>query len=366
MTNWRGKAHNPKGFEPDAHQRFQSPSKKAIDAYREGNEEQRKALPEKLGYNKIMEYYNAGEAGVIGHFAAEMTFDVYMGIEDELVENSIDVIVRTYPDYVPRANDIIEYAMKCSKAKMRGFITHDHFFPSIGQAWGAQMFVDEMVRRGELEQACQCFGTLSLNWSHHPDQINLIRKYPNLGGVYFWCQSAGGRNCGPPQRTFDEKGNLDSEVKEVIGLCAQYKIPINTGHAFPGYDQLSKLTQYAHEVGAHLLMFQGQPMPGGRTTATIKQYKELIKLGLYIGVTGNKVLPSIIWPCVDPNAAMDWMMEMGPDHIIPNTDGGQPFFGDALDIWRMYIRAMLHFGIPKEDIKTMIQTNPAKYLYLDE
>jgi len=357
-----GRAYNPKAFEPDAHQRLQGPSQKAIDAYREGLAEQRAALPEKLGYNKIMEYYNAGRAGQIGHFAAEMTFDVYMGIEDELVENSIDVIVRTYPDYVPRANDIIEYAIKCSEAKMRGFVTHDHFFPSIGQAWGAQMVVDEMVRKGELDQACQCLGTLSLNWSHHPDQINLIRKYPNLGCIFFWCQT-GGRT---PPRIFDDNGELESEVKEVIGLCAQYKIPINTGHAVRGYDQLLKMTQYAHEVGAHLLMFQGNPMPGGGSMCTPEQYKELTKLGLYIGVTGNKVLPSIIWPCVDPNAGMDFMMEMGPDHIIPNTDGGQPFFGDALDIWRMFLRAMIHFGIPKEDIKTMIQTNPAKYLYLDD
>jgi hypothetical protein len=295
-----------------------------------------------------------------------MTYDVYMGIEDELVENSIDTQVRTYPDYVPRSNDIIEYAIKASQAKMRAFITQDHFFPTVGQAWGAQERVDEMVRNGELEQACQCLGTHILCWSHHPDQINLIRKYPNLGGIYFWCQSGGGRNCGPPQRTFDDNGELDSEVKEVIRLCAQYKIPINTGHAVRGYDQLLKMTQYAHEVGAHLLMFQGNPTPGGGAMATPEQYKELTKLGLYIGVTGNKVLPSIIWPCVDPNAGMDWMMEVGPDHVIPNTDGGQPFFGDALDIWRMFVRAMIHFGIPKEDIKTMIQTNPAKYLYLED
>jgi hypothetical protein len=27
---------------------------------------------------------------------------------------------------------------------------------------------------------------------------------------------------------------------------------------------------------------------------------------------------------------------------------------------------MIHYGIKKEDIKTMIQTNPAKFLYLND
>jgi hypothetical protein len=27
---------------------------------------------------------------------------------------------------------------------------------------------------------------------------------------------------------------------------------------------------------------------------------------------------------------------------------------------------MIHYGIKKEDIKTMIQKNPAKFLYLDD
>jgi hypothetical protein len=69
---------------------------------------------------------------------------------------------------------------------------------------------------------------------------------------------------------------------------------------------------------------------------------------------------------IDPNQGLQWMVEVGPDHVIPCTDGGQPFFGDALDCWRMFVRAMIHFGIKKEDIKAMIQTNPAKFLYLDE
>jgi len=100
--------------------------------------------------------------------------------------------------------------------------------------------------------------------------------------------------------------------------------------------------------------------------ATLQQYRDLIRLGCYLQADGNKILPSIIWPMIDTKQGLGWMAEVGPDHVMPCTDGGQPFFGDALDCWRMLVRAMIHFGIKKEDIKTMIQTNPAKFLYLDE
>jgi len=360
-----GKAYNPEAFEPDAHQRFQGIPQKAIDGYREGRAEGRADLPTERNYNTLMEYYKKGRADQVGHFVSEMVFDVYMGIEDELIENSIDTQVRLYPDYVPRANDIIEYTIKASKAKMRAFISQDHFFPTVGQAWGAQERVDEMVRNGELEQACQALGTHILCWSHHPDQINLIRKYPNLGAIMFWCQSMGGRNVGPPLRIYDENGELESEVKECIRLCAEYKIPLMTCHATMSYEQVLPMARYAAEVGAHLLWMHAAWTTMGRRT-TVEQYKELASLGCYMQVDANKVLPSIIWPMVDPNIGLEWMAEVGPDYVIPCTDGGQPFFGDALDTWRMFVRAMIHFGIPKEDIKTMIQTNPAKFLYLEE
>jgi hypothetical protein len=367
-----GKAYNPKIFELErnAHERFNGLPQKAVEAYREARAEERAkaGFPEKWTFEQLWDMHKAGRSGQVGHFISEMVYDIYMGIEDELIENSIDTQVRLYPDYVPRSNDIIEYAIKASKAKMRAFISQDHFFPTVGQAWAAQQRVNEMVRNGELEYACQCLGSHILAWSHHPDQIHLIHKYPNLGGILFWCQSMGGQNCGPDLRIYDENGKLDSEVKEVIRLCAQYKIPVMTCHATMAYDLILPMAQYASEVGAHLLWMHAAPWAawGGYKSITIKQYKELASLGCYLQVDANKVLPSIIWPMIDPNKGLEWAAEVGPDHVIPCTDGGQPFFGDALDCWRMFVRAMIHFGIEKEDIKTMIQTNPAKFLYLDD
>jgi hypothetical protein len=364
-----GKAYNPKIFEKESehHERFMGLPQEAIDAYRATRTEGqiKSDIPDKWTYDKLWEMRKSKCSGQVGHFLNEMYYDIYMGIEDELVENSIDTQVRLYPDYVPRANDIIEYAIKASRAKMRAFISQDHFFPTFGQAWCAQQKVNEMVQAGQLGQACQCLGVHMLAWSHHPDQIHIASKYPNLGAVLFYCQTLGGKHCGPDLRILDENGKLDREVKDIIRLCAQYKIALMSGHAAMTYDVILALAQFASEVGANLLWMHAAPWAAMPERATVQQYKELIRLGCYLQVDANKVLPSIIWPMIDPNQGLEWMAELGPDHIIPCTDGGQPFFGDAVDVWKMFVRAMIHFGIPKEDIKTMIQKNPAKLLYLD-
>ncbi|MBN1189955.1 MAG: hypothetical protein JXA46_09395 [Dehalococcoidales bacterium] len=369
-TKMAGKAYNPKMFDSESehHECFNNLPQEAVEAYRTARSEgsDKTGIPDKWTYEKLWEMRKAKRSGQIGHFIFEMFYDIYMGVEDELVENSIDTQVRLYPDYVPRSNDILEYAVKASQAKMRAFISQDHFFPTFGQAWCAQQKVDEMVQQGQLEQACQCLGAQMLAWSQHPDQVHLASKYPNVGAILLYCQTYGGKNCGPALNVVDENGKLDSELKEVLRLCAHYKIPLMSGHAAMSYDRILPMAQYASEVGANLLWMHAAPWTAMPERATLQQYRDLVRLGCYLQVDANKVLPSIIWPMIDPNQGLEWMAELGPDHIIPCTDGGQPFFGDALDCWKMFVRAMIHYGIKKEDIKTMIQRNPAKLLYLDE
>jgi phosphosulfolactate synthase (CoM biosynthesis protein A) len=74
----------------------------------------------------------------------------------------------------------------------------------------------------------------------------------------------------------------------------------------------------------------------------------------------------MMWPAVDPNSIMEYIQEIGAEHLIANTDFGQVLVPHPIEGLRLYIRGMFHWGISKEDIKTMFQTNPAKYLYLDE
>jgi hypothetical protein len=126
--------------------------------------------------------------------------------------------------------------------------------------------------------------------------------------------------------------------------------------------------EYAREVGTRILVTHA----GGATLQTsdveqqIKRSKEWAKLGAYLEVNGNSMLPNMMHPACDPNAAFDYMRELGPEHCVANTDFGQPTCEDPVDGFKRYVRCMIHFGFSEEEIKLMIRTNPAKLLYLED
>jgi hypothetical protein len=287
-----------------------------------------------------------------------MMYDVYPGMEDELMEGAWETHGHVFPDYVPRCIDIIDYAIEASKAKMGGILCKDHFFSTVGQAWAAQWVVDEMVRKGELDYACKVLGTHTLAWSHHPDQINLIRKYPNLGAVFFSTMTAFPQ-VGPDMSLLDERSRLIPRARECVKLCAEYKIPIMTGHRVP--KEAMALVRCANEYGAHILVTHATHCAG-----TIKQAREMGRLGAQLEINAHHGIPTYIITTVDPNFMPEWITSVGPEFCHINTDFGQPMTYDPVEGYRIFLRMLLHWGISKQDIKTMVHTNPEKYLYLQD
>jgi len=57
--------------------------------------------------------------------------------------------------------------------------------------------------------------------------------------------------------------------------------------------------------------------------------------------------------------------EIGPDRCIIGSDFGQVLHMDAVDGMRVFIRALLPFSIKPDEVKVMLQDNPAKLIWLD-
>jgi hypothetical protein len=182
-----GRAYNPLGVEPDLHGGLTSPHGKGREMLTEVHHLQMKEYEESKGvsYEKAYEYLNRGEGDLLGHYVYEMMYDIYAGIEDEVLDGCVDTHNHIYPDYVPRTTDIIRFAINCSQVGYRAVVCKDHFFTNVGMAWAAQWVCEHLQRKGVLKKACKVFGTHTLAWSFDPEQIDHIRKYPNLGGVFF-------------------------------------------------------------------------------------------------------------------------------------------------------------------------------------
>jgi hypothetical protein len=354
----RTKAYTPKGVEPDAHERFAfAPTDKMMDEWREH-------WPKHAG----------------GHYKYEMMFDIYAGIEDPLMRGAIETHAHIFPDYVPRSVDMIQYAIDASKIGMRAVMFKEHFFTNTHAAWAVQYVIDEMVRRGELEQGIQVFGSINLAFSHHPDQVRLIAKYPNLGAIFLYTMTGaavsmvdpktgkekkGKPHIGPELPVLDSKGKVVTELKECFAIAAENDIPIITGHKPPALNMA--LVEAAHEAGCKILVQHAGGIAGGIEgfAGTIEQSKEMIKLGAYLEVEAEGWLPSIYWPCQAPDYCMEYIRAVGAENCIGNTDLGQLLEMHPVEGFKLWVRGMLHWGITEQEIKMMIQTNPAKFLGLD-
>ena len=68
------------------------------------------------------------------------------GVENELLEGAIDCHIHAYPDFVPRAQDMIQIALDASKAKMRALAFKDHWNISCNAAYMAQQHIDNPAK----------------------------------------------------------------------------------------------------------------------------------------------------------------------------------------------------------------------------
>ena len=59
------------------------------------------------------------------------------------------------------------------------------------------------------------------------------------------------------------------------------------------------------------------------------------------------------------------MKKIGPERCIIGSDFGQVLHMDSIDGMRVFIRALLAFGINEKGIKIMLHDNPSKLMYLD-
>ncbi len=89
---------------------------------------------------------------------------VYPGIENEILEGSIDHHIHAYPDFVYRTQDMIEVSIDAVHAKMGGVGFKDHFFNTAGCAYLTQKYIDLMVQKGDLPQGIQVYGGIGINF----------------------------------------------------------------------------------------------------------------------------------------------------------------------------------------------------------
>ena len=292
---------------------------------------------------------------------------IHPGIENELLKGAIDCHIHAFPDFVHRSQDMIQIGIEASKAGMRALAFKDHWNVSANAAYLAQRHVDHLVEKGDLSHRVLIYGGAGTCFGMNPEYIRIALQYPNTKMIWFPTFTSLGfwRGAGHPEhggvRLVSEDGEVLPEVVEIMRMAAEKKVGIGLGHT--DFKELLPLARKTKELGVRATL--DHPLLE-LNKLLIDEMQELANLGVYVGTYCQPMIPSLYQPVADPMETIKTIKAIGPKRCIIGSDFGQVLHMDSIDGMRVFIRALLGFGISAEDVKVMLQDNPAKLMWLDE
>jgi Family of unknown function (DUF6282) len=290
------------------------------------------------------------------------------GMEDEYLVGAIDHHIHAFPDFVPRSQDMLQIAVEASKAKMRAIAFKDHWNLTAGAAYLVQRQIDEMVADGRLEHRVEVYGGLGLNLGINPEAVRIGLQYPNFRCIWFptfksygWARFAG---LNPSEdeyvRLVSADGNVKPEVRQVMELAAEAGVAVALGHT--DFEELLPLSTLAAELGVRTVL--DHPLLE-LNKLLLAEMEQLAALGTYVGTYCQPMIPSLYQPVQDPMETVTTIQRIGAARCVSGSDFGQVLHLDAIDGMRVFVRALLGFGIAGDEIRTILCENPAKLLGLD-
>jgi uncharacterized protein DUF6282 len=292
---------------------------------------------------------------------------IHPGIEDDLMAGAIDNHVHAYPDFVHRAQDMVEVAIDASKAKMRALAFKDHWNVSANAAYLAQKHIDHLIAEGALTHRVEIYGGAGTDHGMLPEYVRIALQYPNVKMIWFPTFTSYGfwRGAGQPQHegirlVDDANGKVLPNVVQIMEMCTEKKVGIGLGHT--DFAELLPLATVAKEVGARCVL--DHPLLE-LNKLLLDEMKRLADLGVYVGTYCQPMIPSIYQPVADPMETVRVIEEIGPERCVIASDLGQVMHVNSIDGIRIFVRALLGFGVKPADIKTMITRNPSKLMWLD-
>lgn len=154
----------------------------------------------------------------------------------------------------------------------------------------------------------------------------------------------------------DASGSLTDGVQDILRLVRDRDVVLSTGHL--AWAESLVLVREARRLGFERLVF-GHPMSGS-VGAPVEAIQEAARLGAYI---------EVCWPTIapgrrDPAEVVRVLSDIGTSRAVLTSD----FFGGGSsspsDLLRMLLGVLYDAGLPQEQIRQAVATNPAGLLGL--
>ena len=276
------------------------------------------------------------------------------------LQGIVDIHVHSDPDGVTRKLDALDTARLAKEAGVRAIVLKNHWAPTAQLAYTVAKVVPGIEVLGGIalnravggvnpeavkQGAAFTGGKLRIVWMPTFDAENYVR---------FSKQDL-------PFAAVSRDGKLLPETIEVLQLIAKNKLVLATGHSSAAEDLM--LVREGRKQGiAQIVVTHPMDAP---IHMSLAEMQEAARLGAYIELCGNAVLPTHPKDRQVPVAEyVKTIRAVGPEHIILSGDFGQTIHPPFPEAWKQFLDILSKAGIGSAEIDLMAKKNPAILLGL--
>jgi hypothetical protein len=276
----------------------------------------------------------------------------------DLLRGAIDMHVHAAPDpFAQRKMDARETVREAAEAGMGGVVLKSHEYPTQALAWAVGA---EAAAAGH---AIEVYGAIALDHGVgglNPDALEAALRMgtrvvwmPTFDTQ--WSRDTFGRfhSRGAPMRVLDEGGALLPVCHELLELIEEHDALLCSGHLGP--DETPALVRAARGRGIRTLITHATafhiPLEVQQEAASLGACIEQC-INAALGEAGDEVLARTLGD----------VRAVGAEHVVLSTDLGQAHNPPPAVGMGMWIQHALDAGFTSDEVRRMVQANPAELL----
>lgn len=276
---------------------------------------------------------------------------------------AIDLHVHSAPDVVPRALDDFGLAEAAAAAGMRAILLKNHHTLTADRA----ALVAPRV-------GIEVFGGLALNRSVGGANPAAVEQAIAFGAREIWLPTVdaarsdteqedrhfvGGQHDVPGIALLDEQLEPRPVLRQILEIVRDGDVILGTGHLSP--TESVAVLQHAAAMGIRRLLATHPLLRF--TRFSIDQLRAATEAGARLELCALATSPK--WPgALEPREVARVIAEIGFEHCVLATDGGQAIHPAPPEMLRSFAAALHDEGVPTAALRTMMCDNPAALLGL--
>ena len=273
-----------------------------------------------------------------------------------LLRGAIDLHVHFGPDaHLQRSVDALDAAQQAASAGMAAIVLKSHDYPTAPLATIVERSVPGL----------RVFGGLTLDRQIGGLNPAAVEVSARLGAKILWMPTLSSANdrvkFGRPDpgiSLIDEQGRFAEPLWEILKLAREHDLIVASGHVT--VREIHALFRAAAQVGVERLLVTHALETLAGPVLTMSDLHDFVRAGAAIEFSYLTCGGALATEPPEKIAAA--IKELGATHCVMSTDYGQKRNVPPVEGLRRFIADMLACGVGVDDVRLMVQTNPAALL----